>query len=214
MIDKENYNFGLKNYANACFLREWKKNLERLNKLGLSSEQLEHYLIESMQMISKFVDNFSIKLGKEISRTNDLKAAFENLKPIVEEEIINTDLQVKGFIDAIHSFEGDIVIMDYKTSNKDELTADYRLQLAIYALLYELKYGKMPKRLGINFLKFGEKCFDVDESVLEDAKREILLVHQLTENAEKIIDYPKKESPLCKWSSGQCDFYDNCCKER
>jgi CRISPR/Cas system-associated exonuclease Cas4 (RecB family) len=99
--------------------------------------------------------------------------------------------------------------MDYKTSNKDELSPDYKLQLGIYALLYKLKYNKTPARVGINFLKFGEKVVDVDDALLEHAKTQIVYVHEMTVS-NHVNDYPKKESALCKWSSGKCDFYDFC----
>jgi len=26
-------------------------------------------------------------------------------------------------------------------------------------------------------------------------------------------EYPKQESPLCKWSTGQCDFFEHCVKD-
>ena len=101
--------------------------------------------------------------------------------------------------------------MDYKTSKKDEMTPGYRLQLAIYALLYKLKYGVMPAKVGIDFLKFGVKQIEVDENLLDEAEDEVRAIHEKTAT-ENIEDYPRHESGLCKWGSGQCDFYDSCMK--
>jgi hypothetical protein len=112
----------------------------------------------------------------------------------------------------VHVDDANIVIMDYKTSNKDEITPEYRLQLSIYALLYHLKYDKMPTQVGINFLKFGEQYLDVTHELLAEARSEILFVHEKAKS-EKIADYPRRQSALCKWHSGQCDFFDECQKQ-
>ena len=45
--------------------------------------------------------------------------------------------------------------------------------------------------------------------MVEAARAEVEIVHMSTES-ETILDYPKKEGPLCKWRTGQCDFYDVC----
>jgi hypothetical protein len=211
-LDEKEFEFGFRSYLSACLIREWKENRERLSKLNLSQDQLDHYFIESQEMLNNFVEKFSKRLKEQIKKTNDFKQAFKALVPSVEEEIINHELMVRGFIDAIHSEDDNIVIMDYKTSNKEDLTPEYKLQLGIYALLYKLKYDKMPSQVGINFLKYGEKTMQVDDIFLNQVKQEILLVHKSTES-QNIDDYPKKTSNLCKWGSGECDFYQNCMKE-
>ena len=63
--------------------------------------------------------------------------------------------------------------MDYKTSNKDYLQDEYKLQLGIYALLYQQEHGIAPDKVGIDFLRFGEIVINVDENLLNLAKREI-----------------------------------------
>jgi hypothetical protein len=61
-------------------------------------------------------------------------------------------------------------------------------------------------------LKGDEAHVEVDEALVEFAKREVELIHQSTQSKEK-VDYPKQISPLCKWRTGQCDFYDTCLGE-
>ncbi|MCK5283409.1 MAG: PD-(D/E)XK nuclease family protein [Nanoarchaeota archaeon] len=212
-IDKKEYEFGLRSYVKALFLKSWKNKAGELAKLSMTNEQLEHYLVDSLNMLSNFVNQFCIKLDEKIKKTHDLSKAFKQLVPSVEEALVSKELSVRGFIDAIHEGEGDIVIVDYKTSNKDIMTEGYRLQLAIYALLYKLKYGKTPKKVGINFLKYGEKYLDVDQELMDDALREILFIHERTET-DNIVDYPRRESGLCKWHSGECDFYNECMKNK
>ncbi|GAI33762.1 unnamed protein product [marine sediment metagenome] len=59
------------------------------------------------------------------------------------------------------------------------------------------------------FLKHGARFVDVDERLIELAKQELEMIHKVTES-DNMDDYPRQESGLCKWSSGQCDFYDVC----
>ena len=100
--------------------------------------------------------------------------------------------------------------MDYKTSAKAHITDAYKLQLAIYALLYEEKHNVRPNHVGIYFLNEGEQLLDVDDELIAHAKFMIEQIHASTDGIDNITDYVKKESPLCKWSNGQCDFYEYC----
>ncbi len=211
-FDENEFEYGLRSYALASLIKRWKSSEKKLKKLGLSQTELDRYFIESQQMLNNFIADFSAKLKKRTAEVGSINQAFKDLSPIVEEEIKNHELMVRGFIDAIHDIGDEITIIDYKTSNKDIITPEYRLQLGIYALLYKLKYDKLPKKVGINFLKFGEKMMDVDEGLLKEAEREIRYIHEMTESVN-IVDYPKQESPLCRWHSGQCDFYDECRKD-
>ena len=210
-LDPQDFESGFRSYTLALLANLWKKNEKDFNKLQMTKEEIETYFIDSHTMVIGFIEKFSKKLKEKIKQTNDLKKAFKLLTPSIEEEIVNQELKVRGYIDAIHSENEEIVIMDYKTSKKDDMTPEYRLQLGIYALLYKLKHNKTPTQVGINFLKFGEVMIQVDNQLLIEAETEIKLVHKMTE-PDKITEYSKKESPLCKWHSGQCDYYGECCK--
>ena len=212
-LDKGDYKYGFRSYVMSKLAKLWGNSKDKLLKLGLTTADLDFYYVDSQEMLTNFIDSFSEKLGNKLKGASDLEKAFKQLTPSVEEKIQNIDLQVRGFIDAIHDDNGEIVIMDYKTSKKDDMTPAYRLQLGIYALLYQQKYNKTPSKVGINFLKFGERMIDVDDSLINEAKHEIQYVHEMTVT-DNIIDYPRKESGLCKWRTGQCDFYNECFKDR
>ena len=109
----------------------------------------------------------------------------------------------------IEHHENEIHIMDYKTSSHFDLNEDYRLQLGIYSLLYKEKHNKLPHKAGIYFLRHKAKYIKVDQELIDFAQGEIESIHINTATAD-IKDYPKCESPLCKYSSGQCDFYEFC----
>ena len=51
---------------------------------------------------------------------------------------------------------------------------------------------------------------NVDERLLELAKREIAMIHEHTSKTEQMNEYPRTVTGLCKWSTGKCDFYKVC----
>jgi len=189
----------------------WDKKKDILGNLGLTKEELDNFFLDSEQMVLNFSNHFIEQLREEMKKGKTHEEAFRTLTPLAEEEFISEFYQVRGFIDAIEERDGIITICDYKTSKKAVITDAYKLQLAIYSLLYHEKHDKMPHKAGIFFLKDTIKHVDVNEDLLKLAKFEIEQIHASTET-DQISDYPKKESGLCKWHSGQCDFYDVCMK--
>ena len=139
--------------------------------------------------------------------------AFKKLTPVREKEYLDWDFYVKGFIDAVENVDGKIRLMDYKTSKRAKLSDEYKLQLAIYAMLYELEHKEKPHEVGIYFLKFkggeAEQVLPVDEELIKHAKFKVEQIHAST-TTDNIGDFPLNKTPLCKWSTGQCDFYDYC----
>lgn len=205
-LPKENYKVLLKGLLKDFLRKKWSDAKAELEMLDMTEAQRIFYYEETDQMLMFWFDDFMKKLTKE---KLPFKEAFKMWVPKTEIEYKSEKYMVRGFIDAIHELENEVILMDYKTSKRDKMTDDYRLQLAIYALLYHEKHGMLPSKVGINFLRHGERMLDVDEELLKLAKLEVELIHTNTETDE-INDYPRKESGLCKWHSGQCDFYDIC----
>ena len=85
-LDPENYDHGFRSYVTACLTKLWGEKGERLAKLGLSNQELEFYLIDSLEMLNNFLDRFEVKLKEEL-KTKNLGEAFKHLTPAVEEEI-------------------------------------------------------------------------------------------------------------------------------
>jgi len=212
-ISEANHDFELKIILHESLDKHWSKSEEELGKLDLSEEQIGFYLQETKDMVQFWLLDFLERLKLEMKELG-LAEAFKKLTPISEEHFVSEKIGVQGYIDAIHKDEesGEIKIIDYKTSKRDKISDDYRLQLAIYALLFHEKYDKYPNQVGLFFLKHGERMLDVDEELLEYARKEVEKVHLATKSTD-VGDYPKKTSFLCKWSTGQCDFYDHCCKD-
>ncbi len=196
--------------ALSLFTKYWKKNKVKLDGLGLTQDELQFFFDESVMMIQNWFNRFKNKMNARMEEERETFAqAFVKLTPIREEEYRSEAFMVRGFVDLIHEIDGKTIVLDYKTSKKDDMTEPYRLQLAIYAMLYEEKHGKKPDYVGIDFLKSIEKLLPVDDELVQHAKFELEQIHASTVSNE-MADYQQRPSPLCKWRSGQCDFYDTC----
>jgi len=187
-------------------LEEWKKNEERLKQFNLSQEQEIFYFEETLLMLMNWLDYMLERIRRKGSPYSD---SFKRLTPVREKEYRNYDLYVRGFIDAIEETEDGVMLIDYKTSSSFNMSEEYKLQMGIYALLYKEEHGMLPSKVGIFFLKHKLKLMRVDEELLDTALKEIEGIHKntMSRNAE---DYPKVISRLCRWSTGQCDFYGHC----
>jgi len=206
-ISEESYDFEFKIILHELLSKHWQDSKEALSSLDLRASEVNFYLEETKQMLQYWLIDFIKKLS-ELRPELNFKNAFKKLTPNTEVYLCSKENGVQGYIDAIYD-DDDVKIIDYKTSKRNHMSPAYKLQLAIYAMLYNEEYSRLPDQVGIHFLKFDEKCLDVDQDLVEFAKSECRLIHKNTLSND-IKDYPRQTSPLCKWSSGQCDFYKIC----
>ncbi|MBI2107330.1 PD-(D/E)XK nuclease family protein [Candidatus Woesearchaeota archaeon] len=207
-VSHQNYELIFRTLVFDLFKQNWLKNIDQIQELVPQQDLQDFYYSETAQMLQNWYTSFIKKLQDKIISMS-FKEAFKSLTPLTETRIIADEIKVQGIIDAILKTEKGIQLLDYKTSKKEEIDEEYKLQLAIYALLYKLKFNEMPYEVGIHFLKSKEKFMPVDDSLLDFAKLEINFVQEKTQTTE-IKEYNKKPSPLCKWSNGECDFYKIC----
>ncbi len=189
------------------FQEKWLKDRQNIIDLGMGKDERLGFFQSSKVMILKFAEVFADKV-KHLLPKMQFVEAFNAAKPKTELYFKSEEYKVQGYVDAI--FDSDKVkIIDYKTSSRDIMREGYKRQLAIYALMYEEKYGKLPDEVGIHFLLFGETILPATMEMVEDAKKDLAYVHSKTKTGS-MDDYPKGVRPLCKWSRGQCDYYDIC----
>lgn len=204
-MDLGDYKHKMKLAIQEGLVREWQNYKEQLIEVGVTKEEELHYFEDTLFMLFNWAEQFFERIEKE---EGSITQRFRKLTPIREQEYRSEKLMIRGFIDAIEDRSGSITLMDYKT-NKTFNIDDHMLQLAIYSLLYMEKHGSMPSKVGIYFLKDKEQLIDVDKKLVEMAKKEVRAIHLLTKT-DHIDDYPRRISPLCKWSTGQCEHYDVC----
>ena len=207
-VSHNNYELIFKTLIFDLFKQDWLKNIDQINELVPELNLQEFYYSETADMLNNWYSSFIEKLQKKII-TSNLREAFKSLTPITETRIIDESLNVQGVIDAILKTEYGIKLIDYKTSKRDEISEEYKLQLAIYALLYKNQYNEIPYEVGIHFLKHDEKFIPVNDNLLSFAKTEITDVQEKTQTQE-VENYNKSPGPLCKWRDGECDFFKIC----
>jgi CRISPR/Cas system-associated exonuclease Cas4 (RecB family) len=206
--DGEAFFFTMKIVLLETFRKAWGEHHDELAALGLSEERLLGYYDETRDMLGNYFEYFTGKM-RYLTGLMPVKEAWEAVKPNRELALVSEQHGVRGFLDAIHDEKGKTVILDYKTSRRAGLTPEYALQLGIYALLYEEQF-RTPDMVGLYFLKEGkEVLLNVTPAMIEHAKREVFEVHLGTQSKE-MKDYAKKPGPLCKYATGQCDFYEYC----
>jgi CRISPR/Cas system-associated exonuclease Cas4 (RecB family) len=164
---------------------------------------------ETFDMIKRFLQLRNWELEAMHSKCREAQKAWNWTKPKFRElHIMDEELWVECYIDSVIERDGDIIIVDYKTSNifKFPLTREYELQLYIYALLYENKTGITPKYVAFEYLNYGKvNTLPVHPVFLEEVQRTILDVRSKTESRD-ISDYRQCPGGLCKY----CSFYETC----
>ncbi len=157
------------------FEKNWHKQKNEIQKLGLDGKTIDEFYSESQTMLLGWLKRYVKKRYR---------------RPKTEIKLFSKTHKAMGIIDAVFIDNGRIFLVDYKTSKKNEITADIKVQLAIYALLYREKFGRMPDIVAIDFLKHQEeRRFRANEKLIEYATQICSDIHKKTiSNNEK--DYP------------------------
>jgi len=157
------------------FEKNWHKQKNEIQKLGLDGKTIDEFYSESQTMLLGWLERYVKKRCR---------------RPKTEIKLFSKTHKAMGIIDAVFTDNGRILLVDYKTSKKNEITQDIKVQLAIYALLYREKFGKMPDIVAIDFLKHQEeRRFRANEKLIEYAAQICSDIHKKTiSNNEK--DYP------------------------
>ena len=165
------------------FDRNWHKQKGAIQKLRLDRKIIDAFYTESQQMLIGWLERY-LKNGAG--------------KPKTEIKLFSKTHRVMGIIDAVFIDNGRIVLLDYKTGKKNEITQDIKVQLAIYALLYREKYGSMPDIVAIDFLKHQEeKRFRADQKLIQYAAQVCFDIHKKT-NSNNEKDYPCQCGGWCE----------------
>ena len=209
---KEDYTQKFSSSIQKLLFYHWGEAKDKLSRLNLSNDKLKFYFEESMLMTLNwhkyFLQDFSKKINDAPLLT--MTEIFKELTPIRELEYKSEKCHVRGFIDVIKPIGNTVHIIDYKTNSRSDMKQSIIRQLSIYALMYQEKHGVLPEKVGAFFVRDKLKMIPVTEEMVLDARVDIEQIHAHTSSTEKINDYRKNITPLCKWRTGQCDFYETC----
>jgi ATP-dependent exoDNAse (exonuclease V) beta subunit len=157
------------------FGKNWRTQNSEIQKLGLDGKTIDEFYSESQAMLLGWLKRYSQKGYRS---------------PKTEIKLFSKTHGVMGIVDAIFVNNGDTLLVDYKTSKKNDITEDIKVQLAIYALLYRENYRRMPDIVAIDFLKHQEeRRFRVTEKLIQYAAQLCSDIHKKTVSNNE-IDYP------------------------
>jgi len=161
----------------SIFEKEWEKADGSLHSLGLTERQIEFYYEDSQLMLLNFSQWF-YKNGMQSPELSEAK-------------IFSKNLMLMGIIDAVHLWDDKVYLVDYKTSKYKKITDDIQRQAALYALLYQDKYRKIPEAVWIHFLKDpgDPEPIHIDDELLQYGKITIKSVREKT-TSQNEQNYP------------------------
>ena len=155
----------LSHYPKGKFFEDW------LKKVGYASEHIvkkageegtqvhemiEDYLNgEEMNFLSNGIPIYNPHIWQMFLCFVDF---WEEYKPsLIEAEVhlFSDELKIAGTCDMVCEINGELWIIDFKTSNN--LQSTYDLQTAIYAKCYEECFGKKVNRTGVLWLKSSKR---------------------------------------------------------
>lgn len=204
------YKPNLEEHMINLFNKAWESNEQNIKDLEMKPEEVELARQDCLFMINDYYATLKRKMEGfvKIGKAENESHAYYLLKPKFREKFYeDKDLHVCGYLDRIHEdYNGFITIGDYKTSSKYGigLPENYKLQLAIYALLYKLNEQKMPDFTSVIFLRYGEEfILEVTPTLMKYA---LDIVNETWEKTRSIDinDYPPADGNDSKW----CPFLD------
>jgi putative RecB family exonuclease len=169
----------------TTFNRRWDRARDQLSRLNLDADALEQFRQQSEKMLL----NYSHWLLKHDFKSPD----FSELR------LYSQNLKLIGIMDALYQEPGQAIIIDYKTSQKNVITDDINRQAALYALLYQDRYGVPPDTVGIHFLiEPGEPTLiHIDEHLIDYGRILLTSVREQT-RSKQASDYPCTCGGFCE----------------
>jgi RecB family exonuclease len=174
-----------------------KKVEEFYKKIKIVDNKIQYKEAKDLQKFVEF-ENQRLKDCPELKYFNPI---FQELK------VSNPDMMLRGIIDAVYINPKDnkIILIDWKTGTPSGDMDDYRLELAIYKILFDT--DKRVKEMGefdvgywgIFFLDKGKLFFEPIEQKWVDKANKI--INKVREDIDFGV-YKMKPSFWCKW----CQF--------
>jgi len=195
------------------FEKRWEEKIAKHKWLWEvhTNEEMDAMYVETEELLQNFVHSVNKKLT-EMVKWKIYKSKYQAWNAVApkyaEKWVKSKEYAIVGVIDVVcNDFDGGTTLLDYKTSKRygPYLPEEYYRQLIIYAFLYTLEMGEMPKFVGVNYLRFDDTFFvKISQSELDEARDLIKFVHDSLKEREDNEDrYEQVPQNLCKW----CSFY-------
>ncbi|MDC0606237.1 PD-(D/E)XK nuclease family protein [Acidimicrobiia bacterium] len=129
----------------------------------------------------------------------------QKLEPLEQERWVRgsiEDLNLRGILDRMdEDKDGNLIIVDYKSGKApmEKYKEPRFFALKLYALLIRDEIGVTPKELKLIYLKNSTiHTLKIDDTMLDEAKVEILSIWQDIKNAFENNEFPATKNALCK----------------
>jgi len=202
-VTKEHCRPPLQGRIIELLVKHWAAFKPEFDKVGVNPVENAQFKEETVVMLMNWLNHF---INRVYAAEGDFPTVFKSFVPQREEFFESGLHMVRGYIDAIERVDGKVHIIDYKTSKSAHISSEYKLQMAVYLLLYQEKHGGLPDKASFFFLKHHPVEVPVEQDLVEAVKEEIKTIHTKTECCDHIDDYPMQPGPLCRW----CDFEGLC----
>lgn len=149
---------------------------------------------EALRMVRRFQES---PLGLRAARASRLEREFSFLMSV-------EDVVLHGQIDLWFEEGGELILIDYKTSEADDYAARYGVQLRLYALALERLTGRRPDQALIYLLRTGEV---VSVPLVAKDLEEALETMRRFRQAQSSLEFEMRASAACV----ECPFYSGLC---
>lgn len=176
-------------------------------RLRSTNQQLTNQVIRLFKNIYSLVaTGNSIPFGLNRTVINAEKYGEDNRNPaklidkykaLTEFHLENDELSFVGIIDLVWEDEGQTIIVDFKTGQKDE---NHTKQVSYYAVLWEKATGKIPSRVEVRY-PGGTESLVLSASLLTEIEGE--LSKRISTAANFLSKYPAKIN-----CGDHCNFCD------
>lgn len=172
------------------FNEKWEENKKEIARCGLTPEEKLFYYDETKAMLTNFYHHYTTNLlAYKYCYDLGLPEAHQKLKPKTETKLTSETYGVRGRIDATHELDGETIIIEYKTSKKNELNVDCVIQLAPY--LPDFPYNPTEARFigkPIDLIVFrGMDEKDIQEVIFVEVKSGKSRLNPIEKNLKEII---------------------------
>lgn len=137
------------------------------------------------------------ELGRRAERAERVEREFDFMLAI-------EDVVLQGRMDLWFEEAGELVLVDYKSDRDESSSAEYGLQLRLYALALERYAGRVPDRAVLYFLR-SDRVVEISlgKEEFEEALRAVV---DFREGQERMT-YPLRIGERCR----RCEFLSNLC---
>ena len=136
-------------YPKGKHFQDW------LKKVGFSADWIVKKAAEELNFLQNGIPMYDTLVWQMFLRFVDWWETYNPTLIETEVHLFSDEIKVAGTCDMVCEIDGELWIIDFKTSN--HLQTTYDLQTAIYGKCYEECFGKKADRYGVLWLKSSKR---------------------------------------------------------